>query len=89
MFKTNTVDTIALLSSCISFWNALYIYIKIFPFIYLSIQEDLKGRIGLESDIPRDLSGLKKAGFRLPLPEDQVDDYDGAVIIEAADEVNI
>ncbi len=25
MLKTNTVDTIALLSICISFWNALYI----------------------------------------------------------------
>ncbi len=24
MLKTNTVDTIALLSICISFWNALY-----------------------------------------------------------------
>ncbi len=25
MLKTNTVNNIALLSSCISFWNALYI----------------------------------------------------------------
>ena len=26
MLKTNTVNTIALLSICISFWNALYVY---------------------------------------------------------------
>eukprot|EP00088_Acartia_fossae_P018706 TRINITY_DN20817_c0_g1_i2.p1 TRINITY_DN20817_c0_g1~~TRINITY_DN20817_c0_g1_i2.p1 ORF type:complete len:216 (+),score=66.37 TRINITY_DN20817_c0_g1_i2:41-649(+) len=39
-------------------------------------EEDLKGRTGVISDIPRDLSGLKKAGFRLPLPDDQVNfDY--------------
>ncbi len=30
MLKTNTVNTIAFLSICISFWNALYIFIILY-----------------------------------------------------------
>ena len=37
-------------------------------------------------DIPRDETRLQKAGFRLPLPESEVQSSDDAVVVEAASE---